>query len=212
MGVRLRLVHSAEVNYTEYNGGKGTDKDLERLRTKGDGFMDSVHTWRTQYGADLVNLFTFCHDYGGLGYMLATEKGNEALGFSISRVQQAWFTCTTLHEFGHNWGLHHSKSQKTAPGGPGGIYSYAAGGWRWIGGEDNEPYGSVMAYSEGLYTIVPYISNPRDQLSRGGSHRTSGQRRQCEDDQTDQVGHCRLSPSKIIRSAPPVKGGAYLYG
>lgn len=156
VGVRLRLVHSAEVNYTEYNGGKGTDKDLERLRTKGDGFMDSVHTWRTQYGADLVNLFTFCHDYGGLGYMLATEKGNEALGFSISRVQQAWFTCTTLHEFGHNWGLHHSKSQKTAPG-PG-IYSYAAG-WRWIG-EDNEPYGSVMAYSEGLYTIVPYISNP----------------------------------------------------
>ncbi|NLZ28778.1 MAG: hypothetical protein GX887_07425 [Firmicutes bacterium] len=156
VGVQLRLVHFAEVDYTEHNGGMGTSTDLGRLQKKNDGYMDQVHAWRDQYGADLVNLFTECGDYGGLGYMLSSETPKPDYGFSITRVQQAWFTWTTLHEFGHNWGLGHSKEQTAGPG-PG-IYSYAAG-WRWTG-EDLELYASIMAYGEGVYTIVPHISNP----------------------------------------------------
>ncbi|NLI71060.1 MAG: hypothetical protein GX364_09380 [Firmicutes bacterium] len=155
VGVQLRLVHSAEVEYTEYKNGMGTSTDLARLKGKNDGYMDQVHAWRDQYGADLVNLFTLCEDVGGLGYMLTSETPRPESGFSISRVQQAC-SWTTLHEFGHNWGLHHSKEQGNAPG-PG-IYSYSAG-WRWTGNDD-ELYASIMAYGEGVYEIVPHISNP----------------------------------------------------
>src|SRR6266496_2623218 len=52
-GTRIRLVHSIEVPYEESGSLK---TDLERLRTRGDGFLDEVHNLRDQYAADLVCL------------------------------------------------------------------------------------------------------------------------------------------------------------
>lgn len=52
---RLRLVHRAEVYYTE-TGSMGTD--LNRLENSSDGHMDDVHTWRDIYSADTVLLIT----------------------------------------------------------------------------------------------------------------------------------------------------------
>jgi hypothetical protein len=156
----MTLVHSSEISYTE-SGDSGDD--LERLTYTSDGYLDDVHTWRNQYGADLVVLFTYVNDVGGIAWLLNTTSGEPEYGFSITRVQQASWTYTTIHEMGHNMGCHHHKEQNTQPG-PG-LFSYSAG-WRWIG-TDNGKYCSVMTYESGQYfadgqthTRVGYFSNP----------------------------------------------------
>ncbi|MHB8770751.1 MAG: M12 family metallo-peptidase [Syntrophales bacterium] len=156
----VNLVHSQEVSYTE-SGDSLTD--LGRLQNPSDGFLDSVHTLRNTYGADLVVLLEDIEDAGGIGYLLESPSGEPAYGFSITRVQQASWTYTTIHEIGHNMGLSHHKLQNTEPG-PG-IYSYSAG-WRWTG-SDLGNYCSVMTYESGTYFAdgirhdrVAYFSNP----------------------------------------------------
>jgi len=158
--VTLRLVHSAQVSYTE-SGSSSTD--LSRLQGTGDGHMDEVHTWRDTYGADVVAMFTMINDTGGLGYLLGSTNGSPAYAFSITRVQQAGWTYTTVHEIGHNMGLHHHKQQNVQPG-PG-LFSYSAG-WRWIG-NDSGAYCSIMTYESGQYfndgvthSRVAYFSAP----------------------------------------------------
>jgi hypothetical protein len=156
----VNLVHSVEVSYTE-SGDSGTD--LGRLQKVGDGYLDNVHTLRNTYGADVVVLFTKVEDTGGIGYLLNSTSGSPEYAFSITRVQQASWTFTTIHEIGHNMGLHHHKEQNVQPG-PG-LYSYSAG-WRWTS-TDSKPYCSVMTYEAGKYfsdgithNRVAYFSNP----------------------------------------------------
>lgn len=50
---RLRLVHTEKITYTE-TGNISTD--VNRLAATGDGYMDSVHSLRNTYGADMVSL------------------------------------------------------------------------------------------------------------------------------------------------------------
>lgn len=156
----MRLVYTQEVSYTE-SGSSSTD--LTRLRNTGDGYLDEVHEWRDAYGADLVAMFTKVEDTGGIGYLLNSTSGRPDIAFSITRVQQAGWTYTHIHEMGHNMGLHHHKEQTVQPG-PG-LYSYSAG-WRWTG-TDSGRYCSVMTYENGAYfadglnhTRVAYYSNP----------------------------------------------------
>ncbi len=158
--VNVNLVHSAEVAYTE-DGDSGVD--LDRLQDPADGHMDVVHTLRNTYGADLVVLFENIGDTGGIGYLLESPFGEPAWGFSITRVQQASWTYTTIHEIGHNMGLAHHKAQNTEAG-PG-LFSYSAG-WRWTG-TDGRQYCSIMTYELGRYFAdgitherVAYFSNP----------------------------------------------------
>ncbi len=158
--ITMELVHAAEVTYTE---SSSSSTDLSRLTSTSDGYMDAVHTWRTQYGADLVCLFTRVEDVGGIGWLLSWTGGSPGYAFSISRVQQASWTYTTIHEMGHNMGCHHHKLQTTQPG-PG-LFSYSAG-WRWTGSNGGK-YCSVMTYENGSYfpdgvthTRVGYFSDP----------------------------------------------------
>ena len=157
----MALVHSSEVNYTE-SGDSGTD--LDRLTWTTDGYVDEVHTLRDNYGADLVAMFTVPNDTaGGIGWVLSSASGRPAYGFSITRVQQASLTYTTIHELGHNMGCGHHKDQNFQPG-PG-LFSYSAG-WRWTG-SDSGKYCSVMTYEGGQYfadgishTRMAYFANP----------------------------------------------------
>jgi hypothetical protein len=149
----MNLVYSAQVSYTE-SGSSYTD--LDRLTNTSDGYMDDVHTWRDQSGADIVGLFTYVEDVGGLGWLLNTTSGQPTYAFSISRIQQASWTYTYIHEMGHNMGCHHRKDQATEPG-PG-LFTYSAG-WHWIG-NDSGKYCSVMSYEDGGYSTVAYFSNP----------------------------------------------------
>jgi hypothetical protein len=171
----IHMIHSAEVAYTE-SGDSATD--LDRLRGLRDGYLDSVHTLRNTYGADLVVLFTKIDDTGGIGYLLDSPFGEPAYAFSITRVQQASWTYTTIHEIGHNMGLGHHKDQSVQPG-PG-LYSYSAG-WRWVS-TDSRRYCSVMTYEHGSYfadgmtnTRVPYFSNPSvTYIGAATGHATNG--------------------------------------
>jgi len=52
---RIRLVHVAEIDYLESGSVR---LDLDRLRTRNDGFLDAAHALRDQYAADLVCLVT----------------------------------------------------------------------------------------------------------------------------------------------------------
>ncbi|HOF21838.1 MAG TPA: M12 family metallo-peptidase, partial [Bacteroidales bacterium] len=162
----LELVHSAQVSYAEVN----SVDDLYNLQGTQDGFMDNVHNLRDYYAADLVVLLADVNYTGGQGFLLTSTGGQPAYGFSLTRVQQASGTYTTIHEIAHNLGCHHHKQQNTQPG-PG-IFPYSAG-WRW-NGTNNSHYCSIMTYEDGSYfsdgishTRVPYFSNPNIQYGSG---------------------------------------------
>jgi hypothetical protein len=155
----IKLVHSEQVNYTELN----TNDDLYNLTNIGDGILENVHTLRNTYCADVVVLLENISFTGGLGWLLNTYSGLPTYAFSLTRVQQASWTFTTVHEIGHNMGLHHHIEQNVQPG-PG-LDSYSAG-WRW-NGTGGVKYCSVMTYEGGTYfadginaTRTPYFSNP----------------------------------------------------
>lgn len=118
---RIRLVHSAEISYTE-TGSFSTE--LSRLRSTNDGFMDSVHTLRNQYGADVVSLVVEGGDACGIGYVLNTATGNFA-GNAFNVVARECFVgnLTLAHEIGHNMGAVHDEANSSGPG----IFPYSYG-------------------------------------------------------------------------------------
>lgn len=138
----VQLVHSEQISYTELNN----EDDLYNLTDPGDGIIDNVHTLRNTYCADVVVLLENIDFTGGLGFLLTDPTGDPDYAFSLTRVQQASWTYTTIHEIGHNMGCHHHISQSVQPG-PG-INSYSAG-WRW--GNSTTKYCSVMTYEDGSY-------------------------------------------------------------
>lgn len=171
----VNLVYSAEVDYTESEGGYDSVTDLYRLtffeghEFDPDGYLDEVHDWRDGYGADLVALYSLAHDTGGFGWLLNIIGGLPIYGFSLSRVQQASWTYTHVHEMGHNMGCHHHKGQNVQPG-PTEWWDWPentwSAGWRWAGGDSNY-YCSLMTYESGQYfsdgidhTAVAHFSNP----------------------------------------------------
>lgn len=161
--VILDLAHVAHVNYQET--GLGGSALLNQLRINGDGIMDEVHSWRNTFEADIVSLFAFLSDVGGVGYLPSSPAGDDRLGFNVNRVQQMASTYTLIHEIGHNMGNMHSRNQAASAASPaGGVFPYSTG-WRWIG-SDNVSYASVMTYeSSPLDGVVsrrtPHFSNPQ---------------------------------------------------
>jgi len=116
---RIRLVHTAEVNYTE-TGALETDLAYAQL-----GFVDNTHALRDTYGADLVQLVTdsaagFC----GKAYVMSGNNANFHW-WSYSVVEQSCISpnYTFAHEMAHNMGCNH------APGDPQdiGAYPYSLG-------------------------------------------------------------------------------------
>lgn len=150
---RLRLVHTAEVNYTE-SGEVGTD--LSRLRNTGDGFMDEVHSLRNTYQADLVTLLVgdVAGKVCGTGYLM---NGNNA-NFASSSFNVVVRSCVSpnysfAHELGHNQGLNHARQDDIGPG----AYSYSFG-YK----SPTNAFRTVMAYNcaGGGCPRVLHFSNP----------------------------------------------------
>lgn len=165
LGITLDLVHSAQVNYLELH----SNDDLYNLTNNNDGIMDEVHTWRNDYYADLVVLLEETGFTGGLGWLLANKDGSPTNGFSLTRVQQASWTYTVIHEIAHNMGAHHHKEQNDQPG-PTEWWNWEentwSAGWRWTG-TDNGKYCSIMTYNDGQFftdgithSRVPFFSDP----------------------------------------------------
>lgn len=149
----LRLVHTAEVNYTE-TGNLGTE--LERLTTTGNGHMDVVHSLRNLHGADLVALLTGRTDtsgWAGVAWLMTTPASwFETHAFSVTRQDYATLH-TFIHEIGHNMGSNHAPGDSGSE--LGGAYDYSFGHRFTAGGTQ---YRTVMAYAPG--TRISHFSNP----------------------------------------------------
>ena len=160
VNVQLRLVHMEEVSYTP-TGFLSTD--LDRLKSKSDGYIDNVHSIRDNYGADLVALLTTQSDSGGLASTLSHPSLNfESSGFSVNQWTQISAPSYTLaHEIGHNMGCLHNveDSSGVTP-----LYDFGAFcyGKRWM--NSGQGVKTVMSYdtkpSSTYPTTIPYFSNP----------------------------------------------------
>lgn len=136
---RLRLVYTAEVSYTE-SGNLATDRD--RLQAKSDGYMDSVHSLRDTYRADLVKLVVVNSAGGacGISYLMAgsNNRAFEAYGFTVTARPCISPNYTFGHELGHNMGANHAPGDPTGTG----AFSYSFG-YR----DPLARFRSIMAYN-----------------------------------------------------------------
>jgi hypothetical protein len=147
----MNLVKMAEVNYTETGN---MSSSLSALRSKTDGKMDEVHTWRDQVGADQVVLISADTNYCGLSYqMTSLSTGFASFAFSVVH-DDSKFSClgqnTLAHELGHVQGNAHDPANANPPG----IYPYSQG-YRICG-----LFRDIMSYSCQGETRIPYFSNP----------------------------------------------------
>jgi hypothetical protein len=143
---RLRLVHMAQVNYTER---PETGTDLDEL-TNLDGQMDEIHVWRDTYRADLVALVPGTpvaqRNYCGIAWL--PNQPDPDFGFSITEAL-CIVDITFAHEVGHNMGSAHDR----ANGGTGRTtYAY---GYQ----DPANPIGSDWA---DFVTIMAYSSHPQN--------------------------------------------------
>ena len=133
---RLRLVHTEEVDYTEYDD---LDIDLHLLQN---GFVGNIHALRDTYGADLVQLVTdskalFC----GKAYLM-TGHNPGLHDWAYSVVEQSCISpnYSLGHELAHNMGADH------APGDSLGVAAYAySKGYVDPGGQ----FRTLMAVNQG---------------------------------------------------------------
>lgn len=139
----VNLVHSAQVNYTE-TGNMVTD--INRLHGTNDGYMDVVHSWRDQYGADIVVLLTATGQYCGIAYWIEVPSSD---AFAISRNDCSVGNYTFAHEIGHLIGGRHDNDPASSPRAYAHGYVYSPAYWR-----------TVMAVVQSGINRIPYWSNP----------------------------------------------------
>lgn len=98
--VRINKSYIQEINYTEVSH----EIDVNRLAGTNDGYMDNVHTMRTNYGADIVILYKA----GGSG--AGRAKGiwvNAGSAFAVVKYSSSPDRYTFTHEIGHLFGGEH---------------------------------------------------------------------------------------------------------
>ncbi len=157
VGISLRLVHHAQVGYSET--ASNTDA-LDALTHGSDSSLVSVSAWRDQYGADLVALvrpFSVANHVGcGLSWLngLNGQAMSAAYGFSVTGdgndVGGSLYYCpdsSLVHELGHAMGSDHDRAHSTTQG----AYPYAYG----YGVEG--VFGTIMSY---INPRVGKFSNP----------------------------------------------------
>ena len=159
IGFRLRLVHKAQVDYTQHPTDMGMD--LDRLSEKRGhefdpyGHMDEIHDLRDRYGADLVALFVARPASRVCGVAWTPNFGRyrtrdyESWGFSVTArsCERADFR-TFAHEIGHNQGALHDpyNSQRTCPSGPDSCIDDGNFPWRFGRCNTEQGWRTVMAY------------------------------------------------------------------
>lgn len=160
-----------KVNYVE--SVNLMDLDLDRLTNPTDGFMDEVHTWRTQVGADLVHLLRLgpAGSVAGIAWLSVSwdgtipgPVGSAANGFAVTADDAAVSNYTFAHEVGHNMGLWHAR-EDTASDIDGPTVRDSWFGYRFKSvNAPTQVFNTVMAYSlkrSGLtQSRIPHFSNP----------------------------------------------------
>lgn len=152
VNVQFNLVFTAEIDYEE-SGSMGTD--LERFQEQNNGYMDDVHQWRAEVGADLVALVNTYDENPvcGIAYLMTDPSLEfEQWAFSVTRLE-CIANMTFAHELGHNIGCHHDHANV---GGSSGAFPYSHG-HRFVGDSGTE-WRTVMAYLPGQR--ISNFSNP----------------------------------------------------
>lgn len=151
VNVQLRLVHAAEVAYTETGSAF---PDLQWVQQSAE-----VAQLRNTYKADLVSFFVEqMNDAAGLGYVMA--QGNdqpyfEAYAFTVVKRQFASSHLVLAHEIGHNFGCNHDIENVPQDQISMQLYPYA------FGYKVSGSFATVMAYANNCNNCrtVPYFSN-----------------------------------------------------
>ena len=147
VNINLNLVYVGLVDYVEPNA---LLTSLSRLQGKTDGFMDSVHGLRDQYGADLVALVDTDSDACGVGNIMKTVSTSFASS-SFVVVRDSCLSAHSLsHELGHNMGNVHNTENTSTAGASVDAYGYRVCG----------TFRDVMSYSCAGEVRIPYFSNP----------------------------------------------------
>ena len=173
VGVTIRLVGTTEMAYSETGDA---ETDLDRLRGRTDGYMDSIHGIRDACVADLVHLIVAESNVGGRARLEFGLTAHGSLGNG-----------TMAHEIGHNFGLWHDRYQIYANNSREASSSYQHGYVNTRGLQANAPASSrwrtVMSYQDrcrnaGVSCVrIRYYSNPNetyngDPMGVGGDHWT----------------------------------------
>lgn len=148
---RIRLVHTAEVQYDESDG---IDKALDRVANPNDGYMDAVPKLRDKYGADFVSLWINNDRSCGLAYLMSSPSPSfEAKAYSVVHFGCATGNYSFGHEMGHNQGCQHDRAN--AAGQPGSFpYSYGLQ-------QESKSFRTIMAYDCDTSCLrIDYWSNP----------------------------------------------------
>ncbi len=115
---RIRLVYQSQVEYTESQGFEGALDDVTN------GNVPNVHTWRDQYGADMVSFWIDDYQYCGLAWLMTQSSGDFAnRAFSVVSHRCATGYYSFAHEMGHNQGCHHDRANASGEG----YYPYSYG-------------------------------------------------------------------------------------
>lgn len=204
---RLRLVHTAQVDYVEQ-----PFRDLDRLANPNDGYMDEVHTLRDQYAADLVALIpgnsAAERGYCGVAFLPTTLPAPDA-AFSVTEAL-CLSDITFAHELGHTMGKAHDPANAG-----GAVHPYAYGYQDPANptGADWGDFVTVMAYSDGgecpavfqpgVCPAIAWWSNP-DQTFNGKPLGTSGENNALSLNQTAPlIANYRLSADGSPTATPP---------
>ncbi len=160
---QLNLVHAAEISYNESNS---FETDLDRLETKNDGYLESVHALRDQYAADAVTLFIAdAADYCGMSDPMdnvnyATQESRAFTVVELGCLSNLSF----VHELGHVMGAQHDPA--TSSGEYQGRYSYSQAYQ-----DTGASFRTVMAYDCPRRTCIrlPFFSTPNVTFGSGAA-------------------------------------------
>ncbi len=101
---RAVLVERREISYSETND---VETDRDRLADSSDGYMDSVHTIRNDFGADIVVLLVDGGDSDNCGIAFC-DPSDSSEGFCVVQQGCAISNFSFPHEIGHLQGCAHN--------------------------------------------------------------------------------------------------------
>lgn len=152
----LNLKAMVEVAYTE-NGLMSNA--LARLQSPSDGFMDSVHSLRETYLADVVTLVCEDQDSAGIGYVMTVPSISFA-PYAFDVIYSGALSGLTLpHEIGHHMGCQHNRENSSSQG----AFPYAYGMRNCT--FDGTGFRTVMSYYCNDAPRIPYFSTPNLQYN-----------------------------------------------
>ena len=163
---RLRLVHFARVTYTE---AANSVTDRERLKDPADGFMDDIHTWRDDHGADVVLLICETAEAGNCGrayIMDPVNAAHEEFAFGVVKRECAADNLSFPHELGHIMSARHHDDGTDTP------YAYGHGFFQTTPSDGSGMGWETMLSKRSDCDRKIYFSNPNILYSPTGSAST----------------------------------------